>query len=58
MLPPLLQMATAPQVIEFFMTLFCNTTRIVLLMERVPWRLLVQVRSSSSSWNHAKQWRA
>ncbi|WIA14188.1 hypothetical protein OEZ85_002727 [Tetradesmus obliquus] len=36
-------MATAPQVIEFFMTLFCNTTRIVLLMERVPWRLLVQV---------------
>jgi hypothetical protein len=40
-------MATAPQVIEFFMTLFCNTTRIVLLMERVPWRLLVQVRGSS-----------
>jgi hypothetical protein len=36
-------MATAPQAIEFFMTLFCNTTRIVLLMERVPWKLLVQV---------------
>lgn len=30
------------------MTLFCNTTRIVLLMERVPWRLLVQV--SSNDW--------
>jgi hypothetical protein len=39
----LLQMATAPQAIEFFMTLFCNTSRIVLLMERVPWRLVVQV---------------
>jgi hypothetical protein len=44
-----LQMATAPQVIEFFMTLFCNTTRIVLLMERVPWRLLVQVRCNTWS---------
>ena len=42
-LSSLLQMATAPQVIEFFMTLFCNTARIVLLMDKVPWRLLVQV---------------
>jgi hypothetical protein len=25
------------------MALFCNTTRIVLLMEKVPWKLLVQV---------------
>jgi hypothetical protein len=48
-----LQMATAPQVIEFFMTLFCNTTRIVLLMERVPWRLLVQVRRNT--WSSRKQ---
>jgi hypothetical protein len=39
-----LQMATAPEAIEFFMALFCNTTRIVLLMEKVPWKLLVQVR--------------
>lgn len=37
------QMATAPEAIEFFMALFCNTTRIVLLMETVPWKLLVQV---------------
>lgn len=26
------------------MALFCNTTRIVLLMETVPWKLLVQVQ--------------
>lgn len=39
----LVQMATAPEAIEFFMALFCNTTRIVLLMEKVPWKLLVQV---------------
>jgi len=39
----LLQMATAPEAVEFFMALFCNTTRIVLLMEKVPWKLLVQV---------------
>lgn len=38
------QMATAPEAIEFFMALFCNTTRIVLLMETVPWKLLVQVQ--------------
>ena len=37
------QMATAPEAIEFFMALFCNTIRIVLLMETVPWKLLVQV---------------
>jgi hypothetical protein len=37
-------MATAPEAIEFFMALFCNTTRIVLLMSNVPWKLLVQVR--------------
>jgi hypothetical protein len=37
-------MATAPEAIEFFMALFCNTTRIVLLMETVPWKLLVQVQ--------------
>lgn len=42
----LLQMATAPQVIEYFMTLFCNTARIILLMDKVPWRLLVQVCSA------------
>lgn len=36
-------MATAPEAIEFFMALFCNTTRIVLLMDKVPWKLLVQV---------------
>lgn len=36
-------MATAPEAIEFFMALFCNTSRIVLLMETVPWKLLVQV---------------
>lgn len=41
------QMATAPEAIEFFMALFCNTTRIVLLMETVPWKLLVQVSSLS-----------
>lgn len=37
------QMATAPEVIEFFMTLFVNTIRMVLLMERMPWHLLIQV---------------
>jgi hypothetical protein len=45
-----LQMATAPEAIEFFMALFCNTTRIVLLMETVPWKLLVQVQYAAEAW--------
>lgn len=44
--PCRMQMATAPEAIEFFMALFCNTTRIVLLMEKVPWKLLVQVSAA------------
>lgn len=53
--PCCMQMATAPEAIEFFMALFCNTTRIVLLMEKVPWKLLVQVSTAGLLSAHHAQ---